>query len=66
MPHPRSPETFLPIRDYPFTAWLRKRKQARKTIAEVAVTHSVPDISEITLEVAVWSGGAVVQRLFPA
>ena len=65
MPHPRSPEIFSPIRDYPFAAWLRKRKQAHKTIAEVAVAHSVPDIADITLEVAVWQDGGVMQQLFP-
>ena len=65
MPHPRSPTTFLPICDYPFERWRQKRSQARKAVAEVAVTHSVPDICEITSEVAIWQGGAVIQRLFP-
>lgn len=65
MPHPRGPETFLPIRDYPFEAWRRKRGQAHKAIAEVAVTHSVRDIRKLALEVAIWQGGLVIQQLFP-
>jgi hypothetical protein len=65
MPHPRSPRTFLPIRDYPFDEWRRKRGQDLKTIGEVAVTYSVPDICDMTVEVAVWHHGVVVERLFP-
>jgi hypothetical protein len=65
MPHPRSPQTFLSIRDYPFDDWRRKRGQALKTVAEVAVTYSVPDICDMTVDVAIWHEGAVVERLFP-
>lgn len=66
MPHPRSPASFLPIADYPFDAWTRKRGKAQKAVAEIAVTHSVPDVAEMTLEVAIWHRGRVVQKLFPA
>ncbi|MCW5550883.1 MAG: hypothetical protein KIS67_01830 [Verrucomicrobiae bacterium] len=66
MPHPRSRETFLPIAAYPFDQWLEKRKQRHKAVAEIAVTHSVPDIAQIVVEVAIWQGGRVLQRLFPA
>lgn len=65
MPHPRSPETFLPIADYPFDRWRRKRGKALKAVAEVAVTHSVPNVSEITLEVTIWHQGKVVEQLYP-
>ena len=64
--HPRSQETFLPISEYPFDRWLAKRKQRRKAVVEVAVTHSVPDIAEMVIEVAIWQNGRIVQKLFPA
>jgi hypothetical protein len=65
MPHPRSPQTFLPIRDYPFDEWQRKRGRAIRAIGEVAVSYSVPDICETILEVAIWHKGVVISRLFP-
>ena len=54
MPHPRSPQTFLPVRDYPFEDWRQRRRQALKAIGEVAVTYSVSDICDMTVEVAIW------------
>lgn len=43
-PPPRGGDTLLPIADYPFEQWRRRRGSARKAIAEVAVDYAVPDI----------------------
>jgi hypothetical protein len=64
MAHPRSPKTFLPIPDYPFEQWRRKRGRALNAIAEVAVTHSVPNVSQMVLEVAIWHRRKIVEKLF--
>jgi hypothetical protein len=42
-PPTRGPETLLPIADYPFEEW-RRRRGPRKAIAEVAVDYAVPDV----------------------
>jgi hypothetical protein len=43
-PPPRGRDTLLPIADYPFEHWRKKRGSVRKAIAEVAVDYAVPDI----------------------
>lgn len=65
MPHPRSPDIFQPIDTYPYEVLRRKRGQAKKTVAEVAVIHSVPDISQVVINVSIWRGGNLDQQLYP-
>lgn len=45
-PQPRGPETFLPLSQYPFAAWLAKRRSLRDAAVELAVDYAVPDIRE--------------------
>jgi hypothetical protein len=49
-PQPRGRDTFLPIADYPFDAWKKKRSRS-KGVAELAVTNGVPDIMDHVLAV---------------
>jgi hypothetical protein len=44
-PVPRGLATFLPIEDYPFEYWRRKRRSLTKAIAELVVLDSVPDVA---------------------
>jgi len=50
LPQPRGPETFLPIRDYPFEWWRRRRGDV-DAVVELAVPGGVPDIERHTLTV---------------
>jgi hypothetical protein len=49
-PRPRGVGTFLPITDYPFDEW-RRRRSRRAAVAELAVLGGVRDIVEHTLVV---------------
>jgi len=62
MPHPRSKETFLPLRDYPFADWAQKRHHPQKAIVELAVDYSVPNINSMTVRVEIWNANGVVKK----
>jgi hypothetical protein len=62
-PQPRGPNTFLPIGDYPFDHWSKKRG-VDQAIVELAVEYSVPDIGEVVLKVEHVHGDAVTAVLF--
>jgi hypothetical protein len=52
MPHPRGKDCFLPLSEYPFEAWLKKRG-GRQAIVELSVRHSVPNLAELVDSVSV-------------
>ena len=62
-PQPRGQDTFLPITDYPFDHWSKKRGVG-DAIVELAVEYSVPDISELVLKVEQVHGDTVTAVLF--
>lgn len=44
-PQPRGRDTFLPVEDYPFDAWCKKRG-LKKSVVELVVRDGVPDIAK--------------------
>jgi hypothetical protein len=60
-PHPRGNGTFLPLSEYPFEDWRRKRA-AKDSIIELAIDYSVPDVKDIVISVAE-SGGGIEDNL---
>jgi hypothetical protein len=50
VPQPRGRDTFLPLGDYPFEAW-RKKRGKTDIVVELAVAHSVPDVVDCVLRV---------------
>lgn len=52
MPHPRGKDCFLPLSEYPFEAWLKKRN-SRQAVVELAVRYSVPDLMGLVEGVSV-------------
>jgi hypothetical protein len=59
-PQPRGEATFLPIDDYPFEEW-KKKRNAREAVVELAVTHAVSDIAEHTLAVHAVKGKQIAE-----
>lgn len=49
-PHPRGRNTFLPMAEYQFDYWSKKRNR-KDPIVELAVRHSVPDLREFIVNV---------------
>jgi hypothetical protein len=60
----RGPETFLPVADYPYGEWARRRGKQGEALVELTVPWSVPDISRHVLEVERRTGDEVVDVLF--
>ena len=52
MPHPRGGDCFLPVREYPYGAWAKKRRK-KDAVVELAVDYSVPDVAEMVLAVEI-------------
>src|SRR5207244_8873185 len=63
MPQPRGTQTFRRICDYPFNDWSRKRRSCIKTIAELAVDYSVPNVRDYVEGVTVRNSTGVVRTL---
>ncbi len=49
-PHPRGLDTFLPLGQYPFGKWQKKRRGG-DAIVELTVKYSVPDIKDLVTRV---------------
>lgn len=49
-PAPRGTDTFLRIEDYPFES---RRSRGRDAVVELAVIDRVPDVAELTVDVAI-------------
>lgn len=56
-PAKRGWDTFLPLTEYPFDEWARKRSR-QEAIVELTVRHSVPDLRDFVLQVEEVGGGA--------
>jgi hypothetical protein len=63
-PQPRGRDTFLPLEQYPFQQWQKKRGGAKNAIAELTVEHQVPDIAEIAIRAAHMKGSQETEVLF--
>jgi len=49
-PHPRGRSTFLPLREYPFQYW-RKRRRSSEAVVEVAVDEAVRNVIQYVVDV---------------
>lgn len=55
-PHPRGPETFLSIDDYPYEFWKKTRKRkAGERVVELTVIGGVPDIAKYVVQASIQS-----------
>lgn len=59
-PSPRGKATFLPIRDYDYDYW-RKKRGKDDAVVELIVRESVPDIRDHVVAVHDWIGGRFVE-----
>jgi hypothetical protein len=59
-PQPRGKDTFLPIKDYDYDAW-RKKRGKKKAVAELVVRDAVPDIRNHVVAVHDWTGVMLVE-----
>ncbi len=64
IPHPRDERTFLPIVDYPYGDWRRRRRRGERAV-ELAVERAVPDIAAHVRRVVVMKGDKTLAELFP-
>jgi hypothetical protein len=56
MPHPRGPDTFLPIDDYPYDFWTKVRRRKRgERVVELTVIGGVPDITNYVVQASIQS-----------
>jgi hypothetical protein len=63
-PFPRGRRTFLPIKDYPFETW-RKKRGGKDPIVELAVDYAIPKIHKYVLEVWQMVAGQKTEQLWP-
>lgn len=61
-PQPRGPHTFLPLSDYPFYDW-KKKRSAKCAIVEVTVDYSVPDIADFVTSAVHMRNGEVIDQI---
>jgi hypothetical protein len=50
-PPPRGANTFLPIADYPYESWRRRRNDRLDAVVELVVPYAVPDVRDCVLRV---------------
>lgn len=62
-PQPRGRDTFMPLSDYPFDDWNRKR-HGHDPAVELALIRSVPDIREFLIRVENRGGGKLIERVW--
>lgn len=60
-PRPRGSTTFLPIADYPFKE--RRRARGKDAIIELAVDHSVSDITDVLVRVERRRAGGKIEEV---
>ncbi|MEI4509201.1 hypothetical protein WBQ88_15735 [Sphingopyxis sp. CCNWLW253] len=51
--HPRGPETFLPIDQYPYSNWRKKGRSRHEAVVELTVIGGVPNIADYVEEVTI-------------
>lgn len=64
-PVPRGLRTFLPMDQYEFEFW-KRRRSAKGAVVELAVTHSVPDIAALAIRVQHREGGEPDETIWEA
>jgi hypothetical protein len=64
MAWPRGSTSFLPLSEYPFDDFRRKRGR-KNAVAELTVEYSVPDIRELVISVSELGGELPEQRIWP-
>jgi hypothetical protein len=62
-PQPRGEDTFLPLDEYPFDAWARRRG-SREAVAELAVEYHVPDLEELVVRADIRRADQVLEVLY--
>lgn len=58
-PAPRGAASFLPISDFPYDDWRRKRGNRRKAVVELVIAGGVPDVARHVLSVHRVAAGQV-------
>jgi hypothetical protein len=64
MPHPRGRDCFIPLSQYPFAEWHRKRR-GREPVVELSVEYSVPNLTDFVESVALVGRGEADQQIWP-
>ncbi len=59
---PRGRDTFLPIAEFPYSDWKRRRAN-KEAVVELCVSGGVPDVARFVRGVSVMRGAAVLRRL---
>lgn len=60
----RGPDVFVPIIDYPYDDWRRRRGASGEPAVELTVPWAVPDVADHVARVERWHGGEVVDVLY--
>lgn len=60
----RGKNSFLPMKDYPFEDFRRKRGR-KNAVAELSVDYSVPDIRDFVISVSELGGGRPDRKIWP-
>lgn len=63
-PAKRNYDSFLPIDEYPYNSWKRKRSKRDDTVVELVINHSVPNIIDFVQRVTVMRGTDELEILF--
>jgi hypothetical protein len=59
----RGTDVFVPISDYPYDDWRRKRGSSGEAAVELTVSWAVPDVADHVYRVERWNGGKPVEVL---
>ena len=62
-PHPRSPQIFQHIADYPFDHWSSKRGSAIKAVVELAIDYDVSDLRDFVQTVSIRNKDGIVREM---
>lgn len=63
MPHPRGIASFLPIADYPWAMWVKKRG-VEGAVVEVAIEHGIPQVANNVLRVVRMKQTKILSRIY--
>jgi hypothetical protein len=62
-PQPRGLDTFLPISEYPFDYWRKKRSGIKNAVVELAARGEVQDIKDLVTRVETMHGNDIVELI---
>jgi hypothetical protein len=67
MPHPRGPDTFLSIDNYPYDFWKKvRRRKAGERVVELTVIGGIPDISKYVVQASIRSCNGLTTVIYEA